>query len=65
MSEALSISLGNSLVMSVAEHADHNTGIITYTVKGRRLSGVGDRVSSLRERQCNDTIANTTHIRQL
>lgn len=39
MSEALSISLGNSLVMSVVEHVDHNTGIITYTVKGKRLSG--------------------------
>lgn len=39
MSEALFISLGNSLVMSVAEHVDHNTGIIIYTVKGKRLSG--------------------------
>lgn len=39
MPEALFISLGNSLVMSVAEHIDHNTGIITYTVKGKRLSG--------------------------
>jgi hypothetical protein len=39
MSEALFISLGNSLVMSVAEHVDHNTGIITYAVKGKRLSG--------------------------
>ena len=25
--------------MSVAEHVDRNTGIITYTVKGKRLSG--------------------------
>jgi hypothetical protein len=39
MSEALSISLGNSLVMSVVEHVDHITGIISYTVKGKRLSG--------------------------
>jgi hypothetical protein len=39
MPEALFIPLGNSLVMSVAEHVDHNTGIITYTVKGKRLSG--------------------------
>jgi hypothetical protein len=39
MPEALFIPLGNSLVMSVAEHVDPNTGIITYTVKGKRLSG--------------------------
>jgi hypothetical protein len=39
MSEALPVSLDDSLVMSVAEHVDHSTGIISYTVKGKRLSG--------------------------
>jgi hypothetical protein len=39
MPEALSISLGNSLLMSVTEHVDRDTGIIIYTVKGKRLSG--------------------------
>jgi hypothetical protein len=39
MSEELSVSLGNSLFMSIVEHVNYGTGVITYTVKGKRLSG--------------------------
>jgi hypothetical protein len=39
MPEALTVTLNKSLTMSVVEHVDYNTGVITYTVKGKRLSG--------------------------
>lgn len=39
MPEALSIPLGNSLVISVMEHVNYSTGVISYMVKGKRLSG--------------------------
>jgi hypothetical protein len=39
MSEALSVSLGNSLAVSVVEHVNYDTGVITYAVTGKRLSG--------------------------
>jgi hypothetical protein len=37
--EAFTVTLNNSLTMSIVEHVDYDTGIITYTVKGKRLSG--------------------------
>jgi hypothetical protein len=37
--EALTVTLNKSLTMSVVEHVDYDTGIIMYTVKGKRLSG--------------------------
>jgi hypothetical protein len=39
MSEVFTVTLNNSLTMSVVEHVDYNTGVITYIVKGKRLSG--------------------------
>jgi len=39
MAEVLTVTLNKSLTMSVVEHVDYGTGVITYTVKGKRLSG--------------------------
>jgi hypothetical protein len=39
MSNELYVQLSDSLQMSVSENVDHDTGIITYTVKGKRLTG--------------------------
>jgi hypothetical protein len=33
------VTLNNSLTMSIVEHVNYDTGAITYTVKGKRLSG--------------------------
>ena len=37
--EAFTVTLDNSLTMSIVEHVDYSTGVVTYTVKGKRLSG--------------------------
>jgi hypothetical protein len=37
--EAFTVTLNDSLTMSVVEHVNYDTGAITYTVKGKRLSG--------------------------
>lgn len=39
MSEAFTVTLNDSLTMSIVEHVNYNTGAIKYVVKGKRLSG--------------------------
>jgi hypothetical protein len=39
MSDTFAVTLNNSLTMSIVEHVDYDTGVITYTVKGKRLAG--------------------------
>ncbi|HKR58698.1 MAG TPA: hypothetical protein VJS64_03105 [Pyrinomonadaceae bacterium] len=39
MSDTLSVPFSGSSIMSVMENVDYSTGVITYAVSGRRLSG--------------------------